>query len=80
MFQKGSLYRVRKQIVTSTSTFVEGETLEFTDSSYSPYDCSSGFMFCDRESGVIKTWFLHDDEEDHSRELFEAMPTPAGPA
>jgi len=41
------------------------------ESSYSRYDSSSGFMFRDEKTGEIKTWFLHDDEDDRSGEFFE---------
>jgi hypothetical protein len=71
MFEKGLLYRVKTGTVTATNTFVDGEVLEFVDSTYSPYDCSSGFMFRNRESNELKTWFLHDDEADLSSKLFE---------
>jgi hypothetical protein len=62
---------VKKGIVTATSTFVAGELVEFVDSTYSPFDSSSGFMFRNRKSNELKTWFLHDDEADLSSELFE---------
>jgi hypothetical protein len=70
-FQEGAKYRVKKAIVTPTSDFSLGEIVVFCGSSYSHYDSSSAFMFQAEPSGENKTWFLHDDDDDHSNEIFE---------
>ena len=62
---------MKKAVTSSTSQFDEHERLAFVESSYSRYDSSSGFVFRNEKTGEIKTWFLHDDEEDRSTELFE---------
>ena len=70
-FREGRKYRARIEITTATSQFVPGEVLVFCGTSHSRYDSSSAFMFRSETSGGTKTWFLHDDDEDRSGELFE---------
>lgn len=70
-FQEGTKYRVKKAIITATSDFSLGEILVFCGCSHSHYDSSSAFMFRAEPSGEIKTWFLRDDDDDCSNEIFE---------
>jgi hypothetical protein len=70
-FKQGHSYKVKVSFSTATSKFDEGEMVVYIDSSYSPYDGSTGFMFQTDGLGQMKTWFLRDDEIDNSLELFE---------
>ena len=72
-FREGARYRVRADIKTATSHFALGEIAVFTGASHSCYDSSSAFMFRSESAGEIKTWFLRDDEEDRSKQLFEIV-------
>lgn len=72
-FREGRRYRVKREINTATSRFSPGEVLVFSGTSHSPYDSSSAFIFHCESSQEVKTWFLHDDQEDRSAELFEAV-------
>lgn len=72
-FEKGAKYRVTLELTTPISHFSAGEIVEFCDTSYSRYDSSSAFQFRSLPSNEVKTWFLHDDEKDTSKEFFERM-------
>jgi hypothetical protein len=73
IFRRGERYRVKADIKAPTGCFSEGEIVIFCDSSHSPYDSSSAFIFRS-ETSETKTWFLRDDAEDNSLELFEGIP------
>jgi hypothetical protein len=77
-FTPGVIYKIKADLTTATSGFIKGEQPEFVETTYSRYDSSSGFVFRSKLTGEMKTWFLHDDEDDRSNDFFQLNETGRG--
>lgn len=66
LFNANSRYRVKRNFMSGTSTFIAGETLVFESDGYSWYDNSLVHQFRSERDGERKVWFLHEDKSAES--------------